>query len=436
MCEAERGATAPENGDDHSAESGSEAIQFSSLRPTAHGFSQRRLLNWASVVVGIVVLLALAIHWLPGMLTRTDSPRTYTRASYNAALGLAPGTGWKPIGPDWAYDISFTGDDRLAYSCGAYPPNPNIFFGVYNVAQRQWNTLTSLATNAVACRVSVAPTDPADVVLITYPTTPSITSRVYRTFDGGQTWKELALPRPAIIPDVAWTNRATLLLVALDLQPEGPATAPNFSLLASYDNGPLAVIPAKQMLGHAAQFEQIGIESSGTTLYATLQGKDCSSYCVTLVRSSDDGRDWTRLPPTYHGDPIVLSAAQPNTSALIGWAFQSDTSVILLRSDDGGTTWHELPTLPISPSGGLASLYALPDGSVYAWCYAPVNTIYSLRSGASRWQAVATVPEGAALAMQYDVRGHAIALWGQMRQQTGSAIMPGLEYYPLLSGAP
>jgi hypothetical protein len=38
--------------------------------------------------------------------------------------------------------------------------------------------------------------------------------------------------------------------------------------------------------------------------------------------------------------------------------------------------------------------------------------------------------------MQYDVRGHAIALWGQMRQQTGSAIMPGLEYYPLLSGAP
>jgi hypothetical protein len=77
-----------------------EQPHVSSLRPTPGSFSQRRLLNIASIGLAAIVLLALAVHWLPDVLPGQPSAQpTRTTQTFNALLPRVRGSGWKPFGP-------------------------------------------------------------------------------------------------------------------------------------------------------------------------------------------------------------------------------------------------------------------------------------------------------------------------------------------------
>ena len=87
---------APEGYDD--ADTG--ALRVTSLRPVTRPFSMRRLLNWGSVVVAVIALLALAIAWLPGVVAqRAGSPPARNGSSVANDIPRARGDGWLPIGP-------------------------------------------------------------------------------------------------------------------------------------------------------------------------------------------------------------------------------------------------------------------------------------------------------------------------------------------------
>ena len=77
-------------------------------------------------------------------------------------------------------------------------------------------------------------------------------------------------------------------------------------------------------------------------------------------------------------------------------------------------------------------MFALSDGSIYAFCFADASVVYALRDGANNWQTIAPLPTGIPLAVQYDAAGHAVALWGT-RNSPNAAL--GLEYYPLVGNA-
>ncbi len=179
-----------------------EQPHVSSLRPTPVSFSQRRLLNIASVSLAAIVVLVLAVHWLPDAVPRQPNvAATRTVQTFNAQLPKVRGTGWKPIGPDWAQDISFTANGALGYSCGAYPPNPVIFFVIFDVHQNIWMQLPTPATGE-SCQVFVSPSSGSYVVISvdscltpgncsdSYPA-----SRLYDSYDGGETWEAAIFAR-------------------------------------------------------------------------------------------------------------------------------------------------------------------------------------------------------------------------------------------------
>ncbi|MGE5333496.1 MAG: WD40/YVTN/BNR-like repeat-containing protein [Nitrososphaerota archaeon] len=420
-----------------------DAPKVSPLRPTARlrGFSMRRLLNGASVAVAVVALLALAVHWLPDVLPRPLTPaelqRIHARQTYDTLHPPAPGTGWKAIGPDWATDISFTADGALGYVCGVNPPIPLVHVGVYDVHQQTWTELPAPpATSVDACRISVSPTDPADVVLISYGQDSSnnpLPSPAYRSLDGGATWSPLHLSPSQIIADIAWTNHSTLFLAAENVPAQGSTTPPAYSLLTSRGYGSLTEISARQLVGHSDQFSTISLISSGTWLYATLDEKACASNCGShFAETSDDGASWTEFSATYQGGLVYPAAAQPGSSTLIGTVFFPDSSTLsLVRMASDGPQLQSLPALPVNPATGGASVFMLPDGSIYAFCFGNANVVYALHNEAREWRAVAALPHGAPLTVQYDAAGHAVALWGQSHPWDNGTLASGLEYYPI-----
>lgn len=427
-----------------------ETPRVSSLRPESHAvsfFSMRRLLNVASIAVVGVVLLALAIHWLPDVLPKpaaTPNLQTiHAQQTLDASRSLVRGAGWKPAGPDWATDIAFSADTSVGYACGGYPGKPIAFFAVYRVAANTWETLNPpLAVPAAldSCGVSVSPVDSADVVLTVQclgcTGGSGLISLVYRSYNGGATWNALTLPSAALVGDIAWTGQSTLFLVAEVTKNAGTATPPTFTLLASRMGGPLTEIPARSLVGYDTSFGSMALISSGVTLYASVNDTvRCSSSCMLHLQSSDEGRSWQTQDFSNLAIRVInLEAAQPGRGALFGWTFESAVSELFIqRSDDGGASWQALPRLPVNPTTGGATLFAAPNGAVYAFCYGQANAVYALGAHATAWQMLAPLPGGTPLTVQYNAQGRAVALWGAAHAANGSV---GLAYFPLPGNAP
>jgi hypothetical protein len=429
-----------------------DALHVSSLRPAPQGFSMRRLLNIASIGVVAVVLLALAIHWLPDVLPKpaaTPNPLAVHAQQTLAALrAMRHGAGWRPIGPDWAQDIAFSADGSVGYACGAYPGRALQFIAVYRVIEDAWYTNPPPIPDpegVVGCGLSVSPIDPADVVLSvdrraapsdSVPASP--TSRVYRSYDGGGSWNALKLPPATLVGDIAWVGQSTLLLVAGDTSTGGAsAAAPTYSLLVSRKGGPLTEIPARSLVGYDTSFGSFTLISSGVTLYASLHDTVfCPRSCERHIQSSDEGRSWTTQDFSNLAIRVInVEAALPGTSTLIGTTFeQAALKLFVMRSDDGGASWRALPSFPVNPGTGGANLSIAPDGAVYAFCFGNANAVYALPDGASSWRTVASLPLGYPVTVQYGGDGHAVALWAQAHDPRES--VPGLAYFPLPASAP
>ena len=423
-----------------------EMPRVSSLRPTPQGFSMRRLLNIASIGVVAVVLLAMAIHWLPDVLPKpaaTPNPQAVHAQQTLAALrAMAHGAGWKPLGPDWAQDIAFSADGSVGYACGAYPGRALQFVAVYRVIEDAWYTNPPPIPDpegVVGCGLSVSPVDPADVVLSvdrrvapsdSVPASP--TSRVYRSYDGGGSWNALKLPPATLVGDIAWVGQSTLLLVAEDTSTGDASAAPTYSLLVSRKGDPLTEIPARSLVGYDTSFGSFTLISSGVTLYASLHDTVfCPRSCERHIQSSDEGRSWTTQDFSNLAIRVInVEAALPGTSTLIGTTFeQAALKLFVMRSDDGGASWRALPSFPVNPGTGGANLSIAPDGAVYAFCFGNANAVYALPGGASSWRTVASLPLGYPVTVQYGGDGHAVALWAQAHDPHDG--VPGLAYFPL-----
>ena len=315
---------------------------------------------------------------------------------------------------------------------------------IYDVHQNTWKELPTPATGD-SCRVFVSPSAGSYVVISvdscltsgncsdSYPA-----SRLYDSYDGGETWEELHLPAVMHVYDVTWAGSVLYLAVRGDLSTNSTTIPPNAPshLLASQPHKyrSFEEIDSQHLVGQSMQFSNISLLSSGTTLYASLDGMSCASQCAIHVRSADNGAHWTRYSPDYKGSPITPQSAQPYSHTLVGWAFLPTPGILVpLRSDDDGDDWRELPVFPADPATGGAVMFALPDNSIYAFCYGNASVAYVLPAGATKWQVVAPLPAGTPVTVQYDAGGHAVALWGRAINPTAAL---GLEYYPLSGNAP
>lgn len=413
-----------------------EQPRVSSLRPTPVGFSQRRLLNVASVVVAGVVLLALAIHWLPDVLPGQSSVQpTRTPQTQSTLTPPAPGTGWKRGGPEWAQSIAFSATPALGYACGSLGPgNASVLFAVYNVKQNSWSNPTHPASATGAdCRVVASPFSASEVALIVDNCSGcATTSHVYRSHDDGRTWSRARLPASFVALDLAWTTSG-LFMTAVDTSTQ----TYNAHLLSVHDNGSYTEITAQQLIGYPAQMEDISLLSSGMTLVASVYLASCTDNCTLLAHTTDGGAgaQWDTATTIYKGSFVEPVAVQPGVNNWLGWANWPGSSTQMLLSRDNGLDWLALPPFP-SYRTTCAQAYVTPDASMYVWCNAPTNVVYALRSSVDNWQVVAPVSSGAAVTVQYDADGHAVALWALAGGVSPDGRLPGLQYYPLQTNAP
>ena len=131
------------------------ALRITSLRPAPRPFSMRRLLNWGSLIVAVITLLALLIVWLPGAVSQlSGSSSTQTGSSLGNRVSSERGDGWQPIGPSWAQDVAFAADGRTGYICGptGLGDTPVLVarFDVRTALVNTWSETTNPATGA-AC---------------------------------------------------------------------------------------------------------------------------------------------------------------------------------------------------------------------------------------------------------------------------------------------
>ncbi|HEU4785020.1 MAG TPA: hypothetical protein VFS83_16915 [Ktedonobacterales bacterium] len=405
-------------------------LRVSSLKPTSSGFSQRRLLNVASVAVVVIALLALAIHWLPDALPRQPSAQP-TRAAQTRNTPTPPirGAGWKRSGPDWAQSIAFSSTAELGYACGASGAgNTPIFFAVYHVEQNSWSNPTRPASGA-DCRVVASPFSGSEMALIVDNCSGcATTSHVYRSHDDGRTWSQVRLPASFVALDLAWTT-SRLFMTTVDTS----TPIYNAHLLSVHDNGSYTEITAQQLIGYPAHMEDISLLSSGLTLVASVYLASCAENCALVAHTTDGGAgaQWDTATTIYKGSFVEPVAAQPGVNNWLGWANWPGSSTQMLLSRDNGLDWLALPPFP-SYRTTCANAYMTPDGSMYVWCDAPTNVIYKLRSSADTWHAIAPISSGAAITVQYDAStGHAIAFWALANPTSSNGQPPGLEYYPL-----
>ncbi len=410
-----------------------------------------------SLGVLVTLLLAIAVTVWPLPLGALLSPAIFpTATAASSQLGTPmppPGAGWIPSGPSAAQRIIFApGAPAIAYTCGApglsslSDPVP-IVVDISRDDGRTWQTLKTPALGT-QCDLTVNPANWSDVVLVTIPSqaSPSASAlEIYRSFDGGATWRPWALPADpgrgtAHIIWYQWAWASTTLFVAPYVAGDRGSTR----LAASVDQQPLAWVQQHGVFAGAPADASINdLIGTPTTLYVDLfRSSSCAPYCTRTMQTRDGGASWSQFTGQFQGQPVYLLQGQlaaGATPSLFGVVIDpTDPSGVrrtYVHAEDGGVTWRPL----VAPPSHLiiTQLMPVPDGTLYAELYpfpeyATPPGIFVLVPGADAWRFVAPYPpSGGWITVRWDQQGHALALWGSLPSLGSGYPQVGLETHAL-----
>jgi hypothetical protein len=404
---------------------------------------RRALLNGLSIVAALA-LVAVVATYLRGV---APTPRPGPSPTPTPA---AP-RGWSIAGPAYAQTIVFAPSaPATAYTCGAEALDgpgapPAVSVGISHDFGHTWTTIPTPWLSPW-CDITVDPTDPRDVALMTEvcascSANPSLS--LYRSTDGGTFWRLWLLPpRPSDgrrdFTAYQWAWAGATLFIA----PYANDAQRYSQLAASVDQRPFDWVGQHGLF--AGEPQDTGINrliGVGGTLYVTF---DCGSGCPVesthMMRSGDGGATWSLFAPTFRGRAVFLVEARPAAAGLLGFLQPGPATPgpnsDYVRSTDMGLTWQSLP--PIPGGMGLFDIVSAPDGTVYAafWdcCGPPPATappgIYKLAPGAIMWAFLGPFPgnAGGPITISWNAAGHPLALWGGAYPQTkASATTPGIE---------
>jgi photosystem II stability/assembly factor-like uncharacterized protein len=272
-------------------------------------------------------------------------------------------------------------DDQPTQSIGAIavsPSNPSIIYagsgeglhrpdlaignGVYRStdAGKTWKHL-GLADAQQIPQIVVDPTNPNRVFVaaLGHPFGPNEERGVYRSLDGGQTWKrvlykdantgasdlEIDPRRPDIVYATLWESRL------------GPSEDSNRfegtggGLFKSTDGGTTWRQLTKGLPAGTVQLDLAIAPSQPTRLYVALVTAELGSYGsgagAGLYRSDDAGASWTRITTDERpalkigGGDLMVPVVDPRNPDVVYVA-----SIVAMKSVDGGKTWTWLRGAP------------------------------------------------------------------------------------------
>ena len=355
-------------------------------------------------------------------------------------IGPNDGMAFAASAPSVGYACDNTPPPALAQANSAHPAA----FLVTHDGGQTWvsGPAVPFAQMFGLCEVLVNPSDANDILLLAASAqSGQPMPGIWRSRDGGTSWRQLTYPTVPGVPSIAIREIAVFgarLVVAVDINGEGQL--PN-NLYASDDggtswhqfaaslppnvNGFVAlgasslIVESDPPLGAAAIPNPIAATAaSQRALGAAMPRSRLSSGGPPPVfyRSNDAGNTWAKV--TIPGSlPFFTQAASGNNFYGVSIAApktQGDPSTAFW-SADSGQTWHALPTLQgvengwVDPTSLGIGLVVAPDGSVLTDTLHPLGNnageedagIFVLRptDSAPAWQPLATGPSFGAVAL-------------------------------------
>ncbi len=273
---------------------------------------------------------------------------------------------WRLIGP-------FRGGRTRAAT--GVPSQPNVFYmgqvngGVWKSDDygRTWNPIFDSQSTQSIGAIALAPSDPNIIYVasgegLQRPDL-SVGDGIYKSVDGGKTWKHLGLRDgqqiPALVVDPRNPDR---LLAAVLGHPYGPN--PERGIFRSTDGGSTwqKVLSKEENTGGSdLEMDPANPDVLYACLWRARQGpwEDANSYGGTggaIYKSSDGGLTWRQLTKGLPDDlvqaNVAIAASNPSrlyATVATGHDTGSYTSGVglgIYRSDDAGETWQRITADP------------------------------------------------------------------------------------------
>lgn len=389
----------------------------------------------ATVFIGVLL-------WL----TRAPSkPALASHATPTIAATLSPrDAAWHAVGLSADEQIVFArSDPQTAYSCGV--ANKTIVMHVSHDGGMTWQPLAfSSPIASETCLLTIDETNPLQLAIMTLvtkpdpcqttmctptpcagqcqpcmdycPPPPQRTVTLYRSVDGGMTWKSVAAPKGLHFTlDLAfagntlyaWTDTWPTLLVASAAG--GPFRPINLS----------AYFPASRSNAMYQTYVAAHFSPLQGNMYLPIPG---GNYMNRYLVTHDGGNTWALVTYTMGGDPVVLRPASGlDGRTLMGERIHNMGYLVL--STDSGKTWQPAPApYPDFSHGGLTQCYVTADGSFLWFNGFDPNFglgIYRAGPGATAWTKLldaSQIQDVSVDLASYDVHGRLVALWGQESQ--------------------
>jgi hypothetical protein len=289
--------------------------------------------------------------------------------------------------------------------------------------------------------LGIDPIDAEDVALFTSTCVQGCTSdpktHLYRSQDGGHSWRELMLPQlpagagaaaPSFTSTLGWSGR----ILITETEAFGSDGHPIHHLLASAPAaGPLRPVDQGTVFVHTAV---ASLFTLGSAAYAELFPAGCTGiYFCEVAKTTDGGATWQALSLRYQSQSVDL-LGMGGTSLIVGTPSGVIEHMQVARTTNDGQSWQRLPATP----AGL-TYYAVPDGTLFMTTL-DMGAIDRLTMGAQHWQQMITSPtalptslDDGSLVFQCDAAGHPIAVWrdaGQ-DQSNNSVQYPGLQFHTI-----
>lgn len=318
--------------------------------------------------------------------------------------------GWTQV-TRLAGDVKFSASDaQRGYLCGM-DQSGRFIVGVTTNGGQVWMFGPAPAAFE-SCSIQISPTNPLDVVVTSQEGTcaaPCPHFDAHYSTDGGNTWKAAPIPQTTIVPGGALWSAAYLYVWSGVNKDSGQSA---FLKVSAY-GGPFASLDLHALLPGAQNVSIQSAVAGGTKLYVNIGYSGCSSQnCQAIVASGDGGKTWTQVP---NQSSIQLVYVMGNT--LYGWMTDphDPSTLIVMRSTDGGTTWMPL-TFPPLPDGQTLNLshqvswVPTPDGTVFM-ASPDLGVVAYLRAGA--WTVIPFGPHdlNAVTTVSLDANGHPQRVW-------------------------
>ncbi|MBX9945892.1 MAG: hypothetical protein K2Y40_17570 [Reyranella sp.] len=226
---------------------------------------------------------------------------------------------------------------------------------------------------------------------------------IYRSDDGGASWRKLATPAIATHCKGPFASRVMRLVQHPTRPDEIYAALEINGVMRSTDSGETWSDCSQGLIDLAAQPHLQSKLVSDTTAEGMLDvhavaidpaDPDALILAVRmgLFRSTDRGRSWSdmevgRFSPTTYGRDIKASAAEPGTlySALSVAAASHDGG--LYRSQDGGGSWQRFDKVQVHGTIMSIGLHPRDAGQVYIGARYD-GEVFGTRDAGRTWQAM------------------------------------------------